>query len=289
MILSETKTFQRLTTALSLQSDKRRVILLSGQPYLRSNVYRIDVPDAKIYWSVLFPSYSPPDYTDPSLSGKSWADGPISLNSSFKWNSLDGSVDRLSYIQLSMFYFFLYFCYFLYLLVFDGRPLNPMGRTGLRGRGVLGRWGPNHAADPIVSRYFKGHLQFIGIQRSDTGEWAIPGGMIDPGEMVSHTLKREFTEEVLDGIDDKRLNSFWEKGVELYRGYVDDPRNTDNSWMETIVVNFHDHDGILKDMQLKAGSDAINVRWIEISANEKFYASHGDFIRLLADHHKIPI
>lgn len=72
----------------------------------------------------------------------------------------------------------------------DGRPLNPMGRTGLRGRGVLGRWGPNHAADPIVSRYFKGHLQFIGIQRSDTGEWAIPGGMIDPGEMVSHTLKR---------------------------------------------------------------------------------------------------
>jgi len=30
---------------------------------------------------------------------------------------------------------------------------NPVGRTGIRGRGCLGRWGPNHAADPIVTRF----------------------------------------------------------------------------------------------------------------------------------------
>lgn len=35
----------------------------------------------------------------------------------------------------------------------DNRPLNPKGRTGLKGRGVLGKWGPNHAADPIVTRW----------------------------------------------------------------------------------------------------------------------------------------
>ena len=29
---------------------------------------------------------------------------------------------------------------------------NPIGRTGMTGRGLLGRWGPNHAADPIVTR-----------------------------------------------------------------------------------------------------------------------------------------
>ena len=28
-----------------------------------------------------------------------------------------------------------------------------MGRTGMTGRGLLGRWGPNHAGDPIVTRY----------------------------------------------------------------------------------------------------------------------------------------
>lgn len=51
----------------------------------------------------------------------------------------------------------------------SGRPLNPIGRTGISGRGFLGRWGPNHAADPVVSRIKDGKLQFVGIQRRDTG------------------------------------------------------------------------------------------------------------------------
>lgn len=38
-------------------------------------------------------------------------------------------------------------------VIFNGRPLNPQGRTGLKGRGILGKWGPNHAADPIVTRW----------------------------------------------------------------------------------------------------------------------------------------
>ena len=25
-------------------------------------------------------------------------------------------------------------------------------------------------------------LEFVSIQRKDSGEWAIPGGMVDPGE-----------------------------------------------------------------------------------------------------------
>jgi ADP-ribose pyrophosphatase len=54
----------------------------------------------------------------------------------------------------------------------DGRPRNPIGRTGLKGRGILGKWGPNHAADPIVSRIIDGQLQFVAIQRHDTGLYA---------------------------------------------------------------------------------------------------------------------
>ena len=62
----------------------------------------------------------------------------------------------------------------------DGRPLNPVGRTGLAGRGLLGKWGSNHAADPIVTRFHPagGQLQVVAIQRKDTGQWAIPGGMV---------------------------------------------------------------------------------------------------------------
>lgn len=64
---------------------------------------------------------------------------------------------------------FVYF-YSEYQLDENGRPLNPMGRTGLRGRGTLGKWGPNHAADAIVSRMVNGTLQFVGISRSDNGK-----------------------------------------------------------------------------------------------------------------------
>ena len=34
----------------------------------------------------------------------------------------------------------------------EGLPLNPRGRTGIEGRGMLGRWGPNIAGDPLVTR-----------------------------------------------------------------------------------------------------------------------------------------
>ncbi len=31
--------------------------------------------------------------------------------------------------------------------------------------------------------------------------------------------------------------------IQIYAGYVDDPRNTDNAWMETVAENFHDEAG----------------------------------------------
>lgn len=43
-------------------------------------------------------------------------------------------------------------------------------------------------------------MQFCAIQRRDNNEWAIPGGMVDPGESVSLTLQREFSEEALNAL-----------------------------------------------------------------------------------------
>lgn len=49
-----------------------------------------------------------------------------------------------------------------------------------------------------------------------------------------------------------KLSGFFSEGrqlviflLQVYKGYVDDPRNTDNSWMETVAVNFHDDLGII--------------------------------------------
>lgn len=259
--------------------------------YPASQVQRQNVPVDKIAWSTDFPTYNPPTHTNPLVHGKPWADPDLlettTTTPPLQWNKMDemANVDRSSYQGEYD--------------VVECLPRNPIGRTGLRGRGLLGRWGPNHAADPIVTRWLrdgrgekvidsssgKARLQFVAIQRKDSGEWAVPGGMVDPGEHVSQTLKREFAEEALDGGevgDEERLAQAFKDGVEIYKGYVDDPRNTDNAWMETVAYNYHDENGRLFNFRYIAGSDASNVRWMNIDSDIRLYASHQDFMKDVA-------
>ena len=49
------------------------------------------------------------------------------------------------------------------------------------------------------------------------------------------------------------LKELFESVRIVYSGYVDDPRNTDNAWMETVAYNFHDESDILKSLKLSAG------------------------------------
>ena len=189
----------------------------------------------------------------------------------------------------------------------DGMPLNPRGRTGLCGRGLLGKWGPNHAADPIVTRWNPEEprqLQMVAIKRNDTGAWAIPGGMVDEGEMVSATLKREFTEEAGGHLEQSSKARFDELAAELFKNGelvycgcerwhsnlrpaafaarlilcllrawsdVDDPRNTDNAWMETTANHFHCGRELGALLPLKAGDDAGQVTWLDINVKEPRY------------------
>jgi len=256
-----------------------------------SNISRFPVPDDKTDWRIHWKEYNPAVYTDSSVFGKPWADGD-SDDLKAQWNTLDGKVNRVSYTGV-------------YNIV-DNLPQNPMGRTGLRGRGCLGRWGPNHAADPIVTRWKRSELgtvikskvdlpilQFVAIQRRDCKEWAIPGGMVDPGENVSATLLREFLEEALNNLQqshaeaEETLKRFFSKGIEIYKGPVDDPRNTDHSWMETVAVNFHDEDGsVVAKLPFQAGDDACNVRWMDLNSDIQLYASHKDFLQQVVTLHK---
>jgi ADP-ribose pyrophosphatase len=109
--------------------------------------------------------------------------------------------------------------------------------------------------------------------------------MVDPGELVTTTLKREFMEEALS-VDSSALveDFFTSKGVEIFKGYIDDPRNTDNAWMESVAYNFHDETGdIVGNMKLNAGDDARNVKWIEINSSMKLYASHSNIVKEVAE------
>lgn len=266
--------------------------------YPGSKIKRFPVPDDKVNWSQNWPQYNPVSYTDPSVLKKPvWADPDIGPSFSPKFNTVDGGVDRTSFEGNYK--------------TEKGKPLNPRGRTGLTGRGLLGRWGPNHAADPIVTRWkvdakgAKVHhpvskrpiLQFVAIKRKDCGEWAIPGGMVDPGEQVSLTLQREFSEEALNSlaispaekakVNERITKLFKSSGFQVFKGYVDDPRNTDNAWMETVAVNFHDDLGdSVSELPLQAGDDAGQVKWVDVDSSFPLYANHSHFLELVAKERK---
>ena len=192
---------------------------------------RITVSDEQVPWSCACPAYNPTEFTAPVVinnsallsTGHKWADPAELQGPAVKkgFESLLAEVcERTTYVggpsgeKVAKAISFV-----------DGVPLNPRGRTGLRGRGLLGKWGPNHAADPIVTRYQGTQLQMVAIKRKDTGDWAIPGGMVDEGEMVSVTLRREFTEAA---VHMKQLNSrlrfeeltaqLFKNGEHVYRG-----------------------------------------------------------------------
>ncbi len=161
-------------------------------------------------------------------------------------------------------------------------PINPYGPTGIGGRGLLGKWGPNHAADPIVITYdsIRETYQVLVIERKDTpGVYALPGGMQDSNEFISTTVTRELKEET-NVILDINTAQF------IYSEYVNDPRNTDHAWLETCVYLFYlneiQRQTLLKTM--KEGDDAISVKLIDIDEKndiyKNLYANHKEFIEM---------
>ncbi|MEU7767433.1 NUDIX domain-containing protein [Nocardia sp. NPDC049190] len=160
----------------------------------------------------------------------------------------------------------------------EGYPLNPRGRTGLRGRGMLDKWGATQAADPIITRFDeRGGLEVLLIQRKDTGEWAIPGGKVDAGELPWQSAVRELGEEA--GVEGVQIDASRVRNV--YQGYVDDTRNTDNAWMETTAFHYHLNPSEATEIRIQAGSDAAQARWVKVDDQlySNLFASHGEYVR----------
>lgn len=222
---------------------------------------RQTVAEKDARWTRPIAGYEPPEYTADVVfrnEGK-WADpkNVEDVNRKFLTRTRTGEVPAALDAQ--------------------GRPLNPLGRTGLRGRGLLGRWGRNQAGDPLLTRVHPetGRLQLLVIERKDSGQKALPGGMVDEGEDIAGTVARELSEETSAKLD------FSDAAV-LFTGVVDDPRNTDNAWMETTVLHRHLTPAAQNSLTIKAGDDAKAVNWVDIDQGllSSMYASHADYVRL---------
>lgn len=110
----------------------------------------------------------------------------------------------------------------------DGRPLNPRGRTGLAGRGLLGLWGANLSVVALVVRRNPddGHLEVMLGNSEESSDLGVVKGFVLPGEADEAALRRVLAAESGWDAEDSPTEV-------VFEGYTYDRRQTDNAWVES--------------------------------------------------------
>lgn len=121
--------------------------------------------------------------------------------------------------------------------------------------------GPNYTADAVIVN--PGNQEVLLIQRKDTGQWALPGGFIDKDEIALVAARREVFEETGLKVEpgDKPM---------IYRGIVEDPRNSPTAWIETTAYLFV----VNVTSEATPGDDAREAKWIALNQLPELYGSH---------------
>lgn len=127
----------------------------------------------------------------------------------------------------------------------------------------------------------------IAIQRGDNGIWAMPGGMVDKNETTLEAAKREFFEEAMHEAPEEDVFNitklFDMTAKTMYCDYIDDFRNTDNAWVESMAFSFHDDTGkSVKHLHFKAGDDAKNLTWIDVESDMNLDENHRNIVKTVA-------
>jgi hypothetical protein len=110
-----------------------------GQLICRRNSTEYDLVFQWLRISVC--SYRPANYTQSILISDEADSDPDRILSDMMWNVFDSNynVDRRTANPMGS-----------YQLDHNGYPLNPLGRTGLTGRGVFKRWGVNYQTHLVI-------------------------------------------------------------------------------------------------------------------------------------------
>ncbi|XP_053732121.1 LOW QUALITY PROTEIN: transient receptor potential cation channel subfamily M member 2-like [Synchiropus splendidus] len=162
---------------------------------------------------------------------------------------------------------------------------NPGGRTGIKGRGALSCLGPNLCTDVVVTRWRDGELsvlEFLGIQDDIRRTLELPGGLVQSPDQLPERLKRSMGIPLYEKVN-QRLST----AAKVFEGYVDDSRNTDNAWVESVVLNLHLDWSAVEDveiMNLIADSNG-SLKWKDISSKTGLSSNQSDALRWVAERH----
>ncbi|XP_078514886.1 transient receptor potential cation channel subfamily M member 2-like isoform X2 [Lissotriton helveticus] len=221
--------------------------------YPGSNVKRFPVPDELVPWTVNFPLYDPTPYEAETA----------------------GSQPKSEYTKN------------------DELPLNPEGRTGVKGLGSLQWYGPNQSLHLVLTRRKRDQggsfvwkdskkvLEVLAVKPEGSDCWEFPGGILRPGEKLPSSLKAILKKEYWE-----RCEEQLEKGFEVYKGYLDDPRNTDNAWVETSTVSVHfesPEELALLESNLPDLTSTDSIRWKIIAGKIFLYANMNVILDQVAD------
>lgn len=241
---------------------------------------RFPVPDQFVSWHVDYSGYAPHSYVSPGVLQKDYTlpgDDQYADPASFEQVLTDIQSGKREPMTS-----------FLGEIRFDpntGLPLNPMGRTGIQDRGILGKYGPNHVSDALVTRVGvqTGKLEALVVRHANSAIWLVPGGfrgrVLSDGRVVLEDSKqaalREFAEETELHLPAKDIQV---AALPFYEGYVDSTRNTDNAWVESTVWHFHISDPRHADQLVPiAGDDVVEAKWIPIDEAENMGLTHGEW------------
>ena len=129
--------------------------------------------------------------------------------------------------------------------------------------------GPNYTADSVIINPI---AQKILLIKRSSCEWALPGGFINPKEDSFTAAIRETREETGTIISDNPIL--------IYKGLVNDPRNSQTSWIETSAYLF-----IVNELSEVSGrDDAIDAAWLPLNNLPKLYASHDEIVARAIDY-----
>jgi ADP-ribose pyrophosphatase len=143
----------------------------------------------------------------------------------------------------------------------EGRPLNPRGRTGVAGRGLLARWGPNPAVAAVITGPAGDSENTDILLGSAEGsmDLRLPKGFVLPGESLEQSVERVVA-----------TGTGWRPDLRaaemIVDGYAYDSRQTDHAWVELRAYHLYLDKGTAAELELDPGGDLDEVGWYPLTA-----------------------
>ncbi|WP_298828848.1 NUDIX hydrolase [uncultured Planococcus sp.] len=128
---------------------------------------------------------------------------------------------------------------------------------------------------------FDGENRLLLQQRSDTGEWGLPGGFMEMGERVQETANREVYEET--GLRMQELELF---GIYSGSDYDKTFSNGDQVSMVQVLFNCRQYEGQL----VEQNDESLNNKFYDLTElPENLFPDHRTFFEDLMSGQQLPI